>query len=150
MCRWLFKMPAGFKFLEHTADVYVEAWGKTLEEAFEQSALAMFEVITDTKTVEPNDKREVTVTAEDEYLLLYEWLEELLFLYDTENLVFSEFKVEISGDEDEGYTLSGLAKGEVFNREKHEPRTEVKAITLNMMEIIKSKDLVKVRFVLDI
>jgi len=143
------KKNIGFKFLEHTADVYIEAWGTTLDEAFEQSAIAMFEVMTDTKKVKPKREYNIAITAEDEYLLLYDWLEELLFLYDTENVVFSEFSVKITHEKDT-FVLEGIAKGEIFNSKKHEPRTEVKAITLSMMEIKKTATTVKVRFVLDI
>ena len=51
----------GFRFLEHTADIYVEAHGKTLEEAFEEAALAMFESMTDTKNILPKTKEAITV-----------------------------------------------------------------------------------------
>jgi SHS2 domain-containing protein len=55
-----------FKFLEHTADAYIAAHGTTLEEAFENAALAMFEVMTDTEKVSSDIEDSVEVEAEDE------------------------------------------------------------------------------------
>jgi SHS2 domain-containing protein len=77
-----------FEFLEHTADVYIAAHGKTLEEAFENAALAMFEVMTDTETVSPDLEDSVEVEAEDEYALLYSWLEALLVKFETQNMLY--------------------------------------------------------------
>jgi len=63
----------GFKFLEHTADAYVAAYGVDLAEAFENAAFAMFDVMTDVEKVSPEVKENVEVVAEDEYALLYSW-----------------------------------------------------------------------------
>ncbi|RLE81165.1 MAG: archease [Thermoprotei archaeon] len=141
---------SGFRFLEHIADVYIEATGKTLKEAFEQAALAMFEVITDTSKVEPKVCKEIRVNGFDEFSLLYNWLEELLFLHDLESLVFSKFKVHEINRNHEEWTLRGEAWGEPFDESRHEKRTEVKAITYSRMEVIKKGDNHIVRFVLDI
>ncbi len=146
-------MTGGFRFLEHTADVYVESWGETLEEAFEWAAVGMFEVMTDLKKVEAKEKYEISVKGEDLYALLYEWLEELLFIFGSQGMVFSKFKVhKIMKKESNGHMLSGEAWGELFNIEKHTQKTEVKAITYSLMEITKNKDTEQwvVRFVLDI
>lgn len=146
-------MTGGFKFLEHTADVYIESWGGTLEETFEWAAVGMFEVMTDLKRVEAKKKYEISVKGEDLYALLYEWLEELLFIFGSQGTVFSKFRVhKITKKEDNGYILFGEAWGETFDIEKHTQRTEVKAITYSLMEIIKNKSTGQwtVRFVLDI
>jgi len=146
-------MTGGFEFLEHTADVYVRAWGDTLEEAFEWAAAAMFDVMTDLKKVEPKEKYKISVKAEDLYALLYEWLEELLFIFGSQGIIFSKFKVyKITQGGIREYTLVGEAWGEPFNIEKHDQRTEVKAITYSLMEINENKDTGQwiIRFVLDI
>ena len=146
-------MTGGFEFLEHTADVYIKVWGDTLEEAFEWAAVAMFEVMTDLNKVEPTKKHEISVNAEDLYALLYEWLEELLFIFGSQGIVFSRFKVhKIMQKENDIYTLVGEAWGEPFSIEKHDQRTEVKAITYSLMEIGKTKDTGQwiIKFVLDI
>jgi len=134
-----------FEFFDHTADVGIRAWGKTLEEAFENSALAVFEVMTDTSKVERRERREVTVEGYDLENLLYRWIESLLFYYDTELLLFSAFKVTI-----EGLSLRGEALGEKFDAERHERRTVVKAMTYHEMEITKRDGGYEITFVVDI
>ena len=140
----------GFKFLEHTADVYFEARGKTLEEVFEEAARAMFSVITDISRVEKKIKRRIEGEGIDLFNALYRWLEELLILHDAEGLVFSEFSVEYVRDEGEVVKFSGEALGEPFDEKKHERGTEVKAVTYSMMEIGKDNGCWYARVVLDI
>ncbi len=131
----------GFRFLEHTADVLVEAWGPTLEAAFEEMARGMFEIMTDTSKVEPKQKIEVHVCGFDLENLLYRWLEELLYYHDSQNLVFSKFVVKrIEKRSDEEICLDAEVWGEPFDRERHEPRTVVKAVTYAGMKIEKRDD----------
>ena len=131
----------GFRFLEHTADAYVEVSGHSIEEVFEWAAKAMFEVMTDTSKVEP--RKEVLINDEGIDLLnaLYRWLEDLLIEYSANNIVFSKFKVEyvkqVSKDK---VIFRGRAWGEPFDQQKHEPRTEVKAVTYSLMRIEKKSD----------
>ena len=65
------KFAGKFEFLEHTADVYIRALGKTMEEAYENAALAMFEVMTDTDKTMQMQEETLVVEAEDQYALLY-------------------------------------------------------------------------------
>lgn len=126
-----------FEFFDVTADIGYHAWGKTLDEAFQNAAMALFEVITDTSLLKKLIKKEITLEAEDEKALLYDWLAELIFLHDAEFLVFSSFKVNISGNKEEGYLLEAEAWGEEFQPSRHESRDEVKAVTYHLMEILK-------------
>jgi SHS2 domain-containing protein len=137
-----------FEFFDVTADVGYKAYGNTLEEAFENAALAMFEVMTDTDTIDPEIKREIKVESEDEYALLYDWLSEFLVILDSEFLVFSKFDVKIEKNGEE-YVLNGTAWGEEFNPEKHESRAEVKAVTYHLMNI-KKDNVHMVKVILDI
>ncbi len=137
-----------FEFFEVTADVGYKAYGKTLEESFENAALAMFEVITDTSKIEPVIERKIEVESEDEYALLYDWLSEFLVLLDVDYLIFSKFEVKIEKKE-EGFSLKGTAWGEEFNPEIHESRAEVKAVTYHLMDV-KQDNGVMVQVILDI
>jgi SHS2 domain-containing protein len=139
-----------FEFLEHTADVYIAAHGKTLTEAFENAALAMFEVMTDTEKVSPNIEDSVEVEAEDEYALLYSWLEALLVKFETKNMLYSKFKISSIGETSEGFRVKAVVWGERFNAEKHLQKVGVKAVTYHRMEIIKEIDKVTLDFILDI
>ena len=139
-----------FEFLEHTADVYIRAHGKTLEEAFENAALAMFEVMTDTDKVSPDVEDSVEVEAEDEFALLYSWLEALLVKFETKNMLYSKFEVSSIAETPEGFKIKAAVWGEKFNAEKHMQRVGVKAVTYHRMEIIKEIDKVTLKFILDI
>lgn len=127
-----------FEFFDVTADVGYRAYGNSLANAFENAAIAMFEVITDTSTVKPLIKKQIRLEAEDECAILYDWLSELLFLHDSEYLVFSKFDIKIDSKLDgdiERYILDASAFGEEFDPSKHERRSEVKAVTFHMMDI---------------
>jgi protein archease len=139
-----------FEFLEHTADVYIAAHGKTLVEAFENAALAMFEVMTDTDQVSQVEQDSVEVEAEDEYALLYSWLEALLVKFETENMLFSRFCISSFEDHNEGFKIKAVAWGEKFSPEKHVQKVAVKAATYHRMEIIQEIEKATVEFILDI
>jgi SHS2 domain-containing protein len=139
-----------FEFLEHTADVYIAAYGKSLEEAFENAALAMFDVMTDTEKVSPDIEDSVEVEAEDEYALLYSWLEALLVNFETKNTLYSKFKISSIDETSEGFRIKAAVWGEKFNAKKHTQKVAVKAVTYHRMEIIKEIDKVTLEFILDI
>jgi len=139
-----------FEFLEHTADVFIAAHGMTLEEAYENAALAMFEVITETDKVNPDIEDFVEVEAEDEYALLYSWLEALLVKFETENMLYSKFKISNIEETSGGFRIQATIWGEKFNAEKHTQKVAVKAVTYHRMEIIKEIDKVTLEFILDI
>jgi len=136
-----------FEFFDHTADVGIKAYGKDLNEAFENAALAVFELMTDTSKVEPKEVREIQVEGYDIENLLYRWIESLLVYYDSELLLFSKFKVNIDIN---NLKLTGKAWGERFNQEKHEGRIVVKAMTYHEMSIENKGDYYVLTFVVDI
>ena len=136
-----------FKFLEKiaTADVAFEAYGKTLEEAFSNAALAMFEVQTDIEKVKPAVSKDVELVSENKESLLFDWLSELIYLRDIENMFFSKFEIKI--EKNEKFKLSGKIYGEKI--EGHELRTEVKGVSYQMMKIEEEPEF-KVRVILDV
>lgn len=139
-----------FELLEHTADVYVAAYGNNLEEAFENAAYATFEAMTETEKVEPKFEDNVEVEGYDEQALLYNWLEALLVKFEiTENL-YSKFKISKIEKTSEGFKLSARIWGEPFNSEKHPQKVGIKAVTYHQMEILKEPKKVIVKFILDI
>ncbi|MEW6592969.1 MAG: archease [Candidatus Hadarchaeota archaeon] len=138
-----------YEWVEHPSDIGFRAYGRSLAEAFENAALALLEVMTDTNKVEPLEKVEVDLKAKDEGALLYDWLDRLIYLHDSRNLVMSKFKVEIS-HVGEGLKLHASVMGEKFDPKKHEERTAVKAMTYHMMEVKQGKDGCSVQAVVDI
>jgi SHS2 domain-containing protein len=139
-----------FEFLEHTADVYVAAHGMNLAEAFENAALAMFEVMTDTAKVAATEEDSVVVEAEDEYALLYSWLEALLVKFEVNRMLYSKFKISRLEEIADGFKLTATVWGEKFDAAKHAQRVGVKAVTYHRMEIIKNIGKVTLEFILDI
>jgi len=107
-------MKAKFEFLEHVADVYVAARGQSVEEAFENAALAMFEVMTDTSRVKPAVKDEVAIEERDEKALLYTWLEQLLLKFELGEMLFSKFNVTRLVQTNRGWRLHAVIFGERF------------------------------------
>jgi SHS2 domain-containing protein len=138
-----------FEFFDVTADVGFRAYGKNMDDAFQNAALATFEVMTDTSKIKPVVKREILIESEDEKALLYDWLSELLFLHDYEGLVFSRFTVNIRQKDAETFIIQGDVWGEKFNRAHHEVRDEVKAVTFHLMEINKEEGKCTLQVILD-
>jgi SHS2 domain-containing protein len=143
-------MKKRFRFLEHTADAYVEAYGSSLEEAFENAALASTEVMTELKKVEARNEESFVVEASDESALLYSWLEELLLEFELKGKLYSRFKVSSIEETSGGFKLHARAWGENFDPEKHPSKVGIKSVTYHRMEIVKEPDSVTVRFILDI
>ena len=133
-----------YRFLEHTADAKFQAFGKTMEEAFGNAALAMFKVMIDPKDVKPKIEKTIKAEGQDEKSLLYNWLEELLFLLDSEGFLLNKVKeMKIKGD-----TLQAKVVGD--NAKDYSTHGDVKAVTYNDMEIRKEKNKYTVQVVVDI
>lgn len=134
-----------YKFIDHTADVMFEAYGKSLNKVFENAALATFDVQCDLKKVERKVKRKVKLKNDDNEKLLFDFLEELIYLKDAKYLLFNKFSVKIK----EG-KLEAEIEGEKINPKKHELKVDVKALTLHKFELKKIKEGYKAVIILDI
>jgi len=143
-------MKKRFEFLEHTADAYIAAYGESLEEAFENAALATFEVMTDLKKIKPKVEETVELEAHDESALLYSWLEEFLIRFETTGNLYSRFKVLSIEETPSGLKLRAKAWGEPYDPERHPSKVGIKAVTYHRMEIVKKPKAVTVKFILDI
>lgn len=132
------------------ADAYIAAYGKDLAEAFESAALAMFDVMTEVEKVKTKVEDYVEVEAEDEYALLYSWLEDLLVKSDINKMLYSRFKILNVEKTTGGFRLEAKIWGERFNPKMHPQKVGVKAVTYHRMEIVKKPSNVTVRFILDV
>ncbi len=139
-----------YEFLEHTADAYVAAYGENLAEAFENAAVAMFDVMTEVETVNSEIEDSIKIEAEDEYSLLYSWLEALLIRSETHGMLYSRFRVLRIAHSAKGFQLEAKVWGEKFDAKKHLQKVGVKAITYHRMEIFKEAKKVTLKFILDI
>jgi SHS2 domain-containing protein len=139
-----------FIFLDDiaTSDAAIEARGDTLEELFRASATATFEVMVDTKDVQPEIKKELHLENQEIDKLLFDWLAEIIYLKDSEFMVFSKFDIEIN--KNSNYLLNATIFGEEINQSRHELRCDVKAITYHLFDVSKKEGRWTARFILDI
>lgn len=119
-----------YELLEHTADLMVKAYGRTMEECFANAGYALFDQTVDLSTVEPVRSVHFEVSKEFIEDRLYSFLSELLFIEDCENVILKDIHVEFEGDR-----VICDAKGEDLDRRRHRLKSEIKAVTYHMMEI---------------
>ncbi|MBI2572407.1 archease [Candidatus Woesearchaeota archaeon] len=137
------------KFLDHTADVFFVAKAETLPQLFEQCALAVEETMVDVEMV--HRKTKIKIVGEDKTVsnLLYDFLDDLVFFKDYQQLVFSKFEITI--EEKEGkYSLLCWAHGEKIDHTRHDPKVDIKAITRHMFEVFKQDNYWKAQVLVDI
>lgn len=118
-----------FEFLEHTADLKFISYGKTLDELFQNSAIAIFYAMLENEIgkISTKLKNEIELEGDSIETLLHDFLSELLFIFETSSIILKKFEVRIS--QNEKYYLKASAFGEKFDRKKHKISTEIKAIT---------------------
>ena len=132
-------MKPSYKFIDHTADVLFQAQAGTLNELFQQCALALEETQVDLSKVEQKESITIKVEHKDVEGLLFDFLDDLVFYKDADSLIFSRFDVYI--EEKEGkYFLTCQAYGEKIDHQKHDPKVDVKAITMHLFEVKKTDE----------
>jgi SHS2 domain-containing protein len=129
-------------------DAVIEAYGSTLEEAFESAAKALNDTMIDLKGVTPDREIRIEASGRDLHELLFDWLDKVMLLLVADWIVMSEFSVKIM--QDNGYSLQGIAMGEKLNLQKHHYKVEIKAVTYHEMEIRQESSNTIVRFLLDL
>ena len=132
---------ARYERLEHTADALVLVSGKDLSERFANAAYAMFDQITDVRKVKAKGEMKIMLEADSREQLLVDFLQELLFLNDTEDIVFSRFDVKTDGKK-----LEALVWGEKFDEKRHSKRSVVKGVTYHRLEFDDDKGTLTVLF----
>lgn len=137
----------GFRFLPHsvTSDIAFEATGRSLKELFENSARATFSVMADLAKVKPKIKSIVKMKAPSLEDLLFNFLNELIFIKDRDGMLFSKFNVTIKDA-----NLAVSVFGEKIDPEKHDLGVDVKAVTKHDFSMVKKSGIYKARVVLDI
>ncbi len=116
-----------------------------MEEAFENTAAALYSLMVKIETVQPKEKTTITVSAPDKELLLVEWLNALLSVSDLERRVFSAFQVTM-----QDMSLTGTAWGERLDPERHEAKVEVKGATYHLLSVIEKSGKYTAQCVVDV
>jgi SHS2 domain-containing protein len=145
-----------FEILDISGDVGLRSFGETIEEAFVNTALGMYTLITDTEKIK--GKKSVAVSLENDSLdsLLVAWLNELIFHFDAygfigEKIVITESNLQ--SDQAGGlnpYLLKAFLSGEEFDPERHESRLLIKAATYHQLRIEKINDVWEIDVIFDI
>jgi SHS2 domain-containing protein len=135
-----------FEILDHTADIGITVYGENLNSLFENAAEGFFHLITDLRKVRLRTERKIEIGGESLERLMVDWLSELLYLHDVENLLFKRFHVESLGEEG----LKARAKGEFFQEGVHVIKTGVKAVTYHQIEVRQEEGGWRARIIFDL
>jgi len=131
-----------FELIEHTADMGLAAYGKSLEEAFANAAYGMFSIIAELDAVREVETRRVEIKEDDLESRLFEWLNSLLYYFDVEMLLFRRFDIMEFGE----VHLVAECHGEKYDPSRHHLKTGVKSATYYMIEVDREKNRVQVIF----
>jgi SHS2 domain-containing protein len=120
-----------FETFDHTADLGLRVRAADLETLLAEAAAALFSaIVTDLASVQPRECREIRLPVDDREYLLFDWLKQLLFLFDAEHLLFGRFEAHLGAE-----SFVGRAWGEPLDRERHVLEHEVKAITYHGLRV---------------
>ena len=129
-----------YRYLEHTADLYVEVYGKNLREIFENAAIAFYDSICYIEKVDKKIKREINVDGEDIQELLINFLNELLYIFEVDGFIASEINVDV------GKKINAILVGEKYQIEKHGAKYNIKAATYHGLEINEKEGYARILF----
>jgi SHS2 domain-containing protein len=132
-----------FEIIEHPADVGFLAYGATLEELFQNAALALMSLAGELDAVEERERREIEAAGRDKESLLYAWLAEILAIADAEHLVFRRVEVmqlEAGREGTAEWRVRGSVFGEAYDKTRHRARTYIKAVTYHQFQVEKTAE----------
>ena len=136
-----------YKVLDHATDAFIEVTASSLTEAFKVAGDSVVDIILDNSKIEEKEERNIVVMGKDLNYLLYNWLEDLIYLIITEG--FAIKKLNITLEKNEEYTISAQIFGDDIDIKKHGFKVEIKSPTFHEMDI-KQEKLVTMRFLLDL
>ena len=136
----------GYRILDHTADVGLEACGGDLAELFSNAARGMFSIISPLEQIQPTQRIRVVLTGEGLEDLLVGWLSELLYLFSTQQMLFCRFDIAKIDE----CRLQATAVGEPIDQSSHDLYSEIKAVTYHQLKVVKSNQMWTARVFFDI
>ena len=141
------KMP--FTFLDHTADIGIDIWDRSMEKLFETAALAVTDILIGNDIIEFVDSAAISLEAGEPELLLVEWLSEVVYLFETKGLLVGRSEVAIEHG-DSAWRLRATVWGESLDPERHHVNVLLKAVTYHDLRLIESPDGWSARVIFDI
>ncbi|HOJ70718.1 MAG TPA: archease [Syntrophorhabdaceae bacterium] len=143
MARTKDTQPLKYRIIDHEADIGLEIYGKSLEELFINAAEGLFHLIIEGNDIRPEKGKRLEIGKDGE--LLINFINELLFLWDTEGFIPKEFSIKIEDDEVKGSVIGGL-----FDPRRLRIKQEIKAATYHMFSLIEEGGIYKARVILDV
>jgi SHS2 domain-containing protein len=125
-----------YRLLEHTADIRVRIYGRSLKGLFQNAVCALTDTLTDFQKVKKKISRQIAITADNQELLLVQLLQELLFLFDARRFVARRLEFIRFDDK----MIKALVWGEKFSPDRHPPKTEIKAVTYHQLKVEKRRE----------
>ena len=138
-----------YRFLDHAGDLGLEVTASSLPELFSEALRGLTDSLVDVKTVSISASRSIEIEAPDLEILLVDWLNEAIVLYETEGWVFSTASVRIEQARSR-WSLAGSASGEPYDSERHGLKTLVKAVTLHNLSLEQRPSGWHARVILDL
>ena len=139
-------MKKKYEFIEHTADLGFKAFGVTLEALFAHAAEAFFEAMVDLETIQERTERSIEIRAGALDDLMLNWLDEFLYLYETDALLFKRFQIQSIKENH----IQARASGEILDPARHEIRAGIKAVTYHQLYVENRNGLWEAQVILDI
>lgn len=144
----------GYEYLDNTADIQLHAWGETFQSALEHIVICMFGYMTSIDLIQDHPElsramaTNVEATGHDEKSLVYNFLDEWLFIFHDQGFVPN--RVVIHCIDRTNFSIHSSATGETFDSSKHSKGTEIKAITYSNMQIQETKAKCDIWVIVDI
>ena len=134
-----------------SADVAFQASGKTVEEMFASAGVALLGVmVRDPKKISPKIKYKIVKENSNIERLLFDFLDEIIFLKDAEQMFFSKFEIKITMFAEDKIKLNAIAYGEKINPKKHDTVIDAKAVTMHHFKVEKTEEGWRCQVVIDV
>lgn len=135
-----------FEIVNHTSDISIKAYGKTLKELFENAATGMFNILADLEGITSSTELKINAEGLDKEELLIAWLDELLYNFYTKQIIFCEFDITELTEKN----LTAAVKGRFIGENRNRLKTEIKAATRHDLRIEKKGGTYEVQIVFDV
>jgi SHS2 domain-containing protein len=135
-----------YRQIPHTADLAWRLWGESLPKLFENAGRALSATLTDLRSLRRAEIRQVSLASSDQEALLVDWLNHLLYLFDTDGFLGRDFEITSLA----GNSLAAKVTGDIFDASRHPSKTAIKAATYHHLEIVPDDEGWQATVVLDL
>ena len=135
-----------YEYIEHTGDIGIRVYGKELKDLFENASKAFFEILTDRESIEPSFEKQIIVENKGWDRLLVSWLSELLYLFEVDQWLFRNCRINSLTEN----RIEAICSGEEYDPKRHEIKTGLKAVTHHQMCVQQVNGLWETSIIFDV